>query len=130
MFWWVLIPIWSGWQDSNLRPPAPKAGAITGLRYTPSDLLIATGRDNRAEFILIPLEREKGYTPNNSFRINRFAESMRFELMRQLLVDSLANCSINHSGNSPLNYKNLSQLFCGCKSNFYLLTIQTFFPFF
>ena len=26
----------SGWQDSNLRPPAPKAGAITGLRYTPS----------------------------------------------------------------------------------------------
>src|SRR5690606_9670772 len=25
----------SGWQDSNLRPPAPKAGAITGLRYTP-----------------------------------------------------------------------------------------------
>ncbi len=27
---------WSGWQDSNLRPPAPKAGAITGLRYTPN----------------------------------------------------------------------------------------------
>jgi hypothetical protein len=27
--------MWSGWQDSNLRPPAPKAGAITGLRYTP-----------------------------------------------------------------------------------------------
>ena len=29
---WLL----SGWQDSNLRPPAPKAGAITGLRYTPN----------------------------------------------------------------------------------------------
>lgn len=28
----------SGWQDSNLRPPAPKAGAITGLRYTPKIL--------------------------------------------------------------------------------------------
>ncbi len=28
--------IMSGWQDSNLRPPAPKAGAITGLRYTPN----------------------------------------------------------------------------------------------
>ena len=28
----------SGWQDSNLRPPAPKAGAITGLRYTPKGL--------------------------------------------------------------------------------------------
>ena len=25
----------SRWQDSNLRPPAPKAGALTGLRYTP-----------------------------------------------------------------------------------------------
>ena len=49
----------SGWQDSNLRPPAPKAGAITELRYTPkraqrynyffliqviSDLWIATKR--------------------------------------------------------------------------------------
>ena len=29
----------SGWQDSNLRPPAPKAGAITGLRYTPKILM-------------------------------------------------------------------------------------------
>ena len=26
----------SGWQDSNLRPSAPKADALTGLRYTPS----------------------------------------------------------------------------------------------
>ncbi len=24
----------SGYQDSNLGPPAPKAGALTGLRYT------------------------------------------------------------------------------------------------
>lgn len=29
----------SGWQDSNLRPPAPKAGAITGLRYTPKGII-------------------------------------------------------------------------------------------
>ena len=34
--WWILIrTFWSGRQDSNLRPPAPKAGAITGLRYAP-----------------------------------------------------------------------------------------------
>ena len=26
----------SGYQDSNLGPPAPKAGALTGLRYTPN----------------------------------------------------------------------------------------------
>ncbi len=30
--------LWSGWQDSNLRPPRPKRGAITGLRYTPSPI--------------------------------------------------------------------------------------------
>jgi hypothetical protein len=29
----------SGRQDSNLRPPAPKAGAITGLRYAPRSVL-------------------------------------------------------------------------------------------
>ena len=30
----------SGWQDSNLRPPRPKRGAITGLRYTPIRLSV------------------------------------------------------------------------------------------
>ena len=28
----------SGYQDSNLGPPAPKAGALTGLRYIPITL--------------------------------------------------------------------------------------------
>ena len=28
----------SGWRDSNSRPPAPKADALTGLRYTPKNL--------------------------------------------------------------------------------------------
>ncbi len=27
--------IWSGREDLNLRPPAPKAGALTRLRYAP-----------------------------------------------------------------------------------------------
>jgi hypothetical protein len=27
----------SGRQDSNLRPPGPKPGAMTGLRYAPID---------------------------------------------------------------------------------------------
>ncbi len=27
---------WSGRKDSNLRPPAPKAGALTRLRYAPT----------------------------------------------------------------------------------------------
>ena len=31
----MLVFFVSGYQDSNLGPPAPKAGALTGLRYTP-----------------------------------------------------------------------------------------------
>ena len=56
---------WSGWQDSNLRPPAPKAGAITELRYTPK-------------------KKKK--------KIN--AEGQGLEPWHRLLDDSLANCSI------------------------------------
>src|SRR5436190_11666808 len=33
------VHLLSGWQDSNLRPPAPKAGTLTGLRYTPNNTL-------------------------------------------------------------------------------------------
>ena len=32
----------SGYQDSNLGPPAPKAGALTGLRYIPNDDKVLT----------------------------------------------------------------------------------------
>lgn len=31
---------WSGWQDLNLRPPAPKAGALIRLSYTQVNLII------------------------------------------------------------------------------------------
>ncbi len=30
----------SGWRDSNSRPPAPKAGALTGLRYAPKGIFL------------------------------------------------------------------------------------------
>ncbi len=32
---------WSGWPDLNRRPRAPKARALTRLRYTPTDFFIA-----------------------------------------------------------------------------------------
>ena len=32
---WHIFLFLSGYQDSNLGPPAPKAGALTGLRYIP-----------------------------------------------------------------------------------------------
>ena len=37
----------SGRRDSNPRPPAPKAGALTGLRYAPCiSLMRCKGRHN------------------------------------------------------------------------------------
>ena len=36
----------SGRQDSNLRPPGPKPGAITGLRYAPNGLQIYNNLQN------------------------------------------------------------------------------------
>lgn len=38
----------SGWQDSNLRPPGSKPGALTKLRYTLLFLLrVGAGSSNR-----------------------------------------------------------------------------------
>ena len=37
-------PVMSGRQDSNLRPPGPKPGAMTGLRYAPNAQFIAGGK--------------------------------------------------------------------------------------
>jgi len=37
----------SGRQDSNLRPPGPKPGAMTGLRYAPSFHLIISNLSER-----------------------------------------------------------------------------------
>ncbi len=49
----------SGWQDSNLRPPRPKRGAITGLRYTPKiGYLIA---------------ERPGFEPGQHLRVDRLA---------------------------------------------------------
>ena len=38
-----ICPVKSGRQDSNLRPPGPKPGAITGLHYAPN-FIMTTGR--------------------------------------------------------------------------------------
>jgi hypothetical protein len=37
----ILLFFKSGRRDSNSRPPAPKAGALTGLRYAPKTFGIA-----------------------------------------------------------------------------------------
>ena len=92
-----LREILSGRQDSNLRPPGPKPGAMTGLRYAPNIYLNAEG---------------KGFEPLRPFR-----------------VDSLANCSVNHSGNPPFLVFFLDRylLNCECKYRIVFNIYQTFF---
>ena len=41
----MVTRISSGWQDSNLRPPRPKRGAMTGLRYTPNGVLNSNSKE-------------------------------------------------------------------------------------
>ena len=76
----------SGWQDSNLRPPAPKAGAITGLRYTPK----RCANIHQALFIY------KGYVYEFNTLQSSFLGSDSFtrvcqKLMRDILDDIYAH---------------------------------------
>ncbi len=66
-----MLTLLSGWQDSNLRPPAPKAGAITGLRYTPMIVLL------KALFILE--KRNKFYSVNSNFKILKEQKNRSFK---------------------------------------------------
>ena len=42
--------ILSGWRDSNSRPPAPKAGILTGLNYIPHTFSLESGCKGTAFF--------------------------------------------------------------------------------
>ncbi len=63
----------SGYQDSNLGPPAPKAGALTGLRYTPNNHFPFQNSSGYQDSNLGPPAPKAGaltglrYTPNNHF---------------------------------------------------------------
>ena len=122
----TLITIRSGRQDSNLRPPGPKPGAMTGLRYAPNlfyfcererirtfDRLLRrqmlypaelrtliTIRSGRQDSNLRPPGPKPGAMTGLRYAPN-FAESKGFEPLRPVKVDGLANRSVNHSGNSP-----------------------------
>ena len=64
---------WSGWQDSNLRPPAPKAGAIPGYA-TP-----------RAETPSIPFWERKYRKLFARFKEFRLRNMMQFYQMNRLV---------------------------------------------
>ena len=67
----------SGWQDSNLRPPRPKRGAITGLRYTPYCYLLAAERP--------------GFEPGQHLRVDRLAICSITTLAPLLFLMNLCN---------------------------------------
>ena len=94
----------SGWQDSNLRPPRPKRGAITGLRYTP--MIIICNKK---------IAERQGFEP--WVPISRY--------------DDLANRSFRPLRHLSVTIMNFTlYLKCGCKCNFSLLRTQQFFSFF
>ena len=50
---------WSGWEDLNLRPPAPQAGALSRLRYIP---MYVNERRKAAESISVPDETRPAFS--------------------------------------------------------------------
>ncbi len=44
---------WSGRKDSNLRPPGPKPGALTRLRYAPNNKLVISRMEFYTNFTFL-----------------------------------------------------------------------------
>ena len=65
----------SGWQDSNLRPPGPKPGAMTGLRYAPISHLLAA--------------ESKGFEPLEPFPVRLFSKQVLSASQATLLAVSV-----------------------------------------
>ena len=57
----------SGWRDSNSRPPAPKAGALTGLRYAPITFRHCKGSNFFLNLQIVSIN----IRPKNEFRCRR-----------------------------------------------------------
>lgn len=72
----------SGWQDSNLRPPRPKRGAITGLRYTPILFflceinLVQVEKIHSEKRLSKKLRRDRDSNPGYPFGVRRFSKPL------------------------------------------------------
>ena len=60
----------SGRQDLNLRPPAPKAGALTGLRYAPLKHKVYTQKLKKNVNKNISLVRECQFILHHSIKVS------------------------------------------------------------
>ena len=100
--WGQIHSLLSGWQDSNLRPPAPKAGAIPG--YATS----------RTWYLLFYFPFSKGLQSNGFKLTIPFLFANFYSLRRgrdsnpryRYQYDSLANCSFR-----PLRHLSFKPLF-------------------
>ena len=108
----------SGWQDSNLRPPAPKAGAITGLRYTPKILSVL--------FPIFSRDTLSGYFKTR--KANYKAERQGLEPWRRLPVDRLAICSI--TALAPLHAQGIASRFAVANVRQHSISHNYFYAFF
>src|SRR5262249_27464070 len=54
---------WSGWPDSNRRPPDPQSGALSRLRYIPNEASLAEARRAKADGHYV-LPRARLLSPN------------------------------------------------------------------
>ncbi len=76
---------WSEWRDSNPRPLVPQTSALTGLRYTPTALLIgalATARN--VALLRRASSRRRARLQKDSLRLHNF--SQRFSERRTGVV--------------------------------------------
>ena len=82
----------SGYQDSNLGPPAPKAGALTGLRYTPklfNKLLI-----NIELFFLKSVAKVNSFSFPANFFVTFFMKIIINKATKQIFKSLTLYCSL------------------------------------
>ena len=87
-FWRTLIISglkWSEWRDSNPRPLVPQTSALTGLRYTPTALLIgAVAEPRNVALQSSALGRRRARLRKDSLRLHNFGQ--RVAQRRKLVV--------------------------------------------
>ena len=75
---------WSGRKDLNLRPPAPKAGALTRLRYAPDAKITGGAEGSRTPYLFRAREARSQLRYSPSKPLRHF--SMEVLLVKQNLV--------------------------------------------
>jgi hypothetical protein len=76
---------WSEWRDSNPRPLVPQTSALTGLRYTPTALVIGTVAAARNVALQRSASRRRrAGMRKDSLRLHNFGQ--RFAQRRKLVV--------------------------------------------